>query len=104
MLLLVKSRFADDLESLTQNKILKIVEDFKIVYIEYKDQVLQSSEKLLFYRQTSNSFYPQNYLDVLRTQPSEKNYVKIIIGSHNLHIETGRYCKSKHRACLQILL
>ena len=47
MLLLVNPRFTEDSR-------YKDLADFKTAYLEHKDLVLQLSDKLLLYRQTSN--------------------------------------------------
>ena len=62
-------------------------------YVSYWNQTLQDSCKLSFYHSIKNNYSPSAYLDSTRKISMRRTLVKVIIGCHNLRVETGRYDK-----------
>ena len=54
---------------------------------------LQHSRKLSFYHSVKKNYSPFASLDSTRKKTLRRTLVKLRIGCHNLHVETGRYDK-----------
>ena len=57
-------------------------------------QKFQSSEKVGFYRVIKRQFFESKDIDILKNTRLRKDYVKLKLSNHSLHIETGRYCRT----------
>ena len=74
MLQFIDPRHANNLPSLTQNNIFKILDDLKAKNIKHMEKVLKFSEKLDFYRELKDIiFSEQKYLDILKNSNIRKH-------------------------------
>ena len=79
--------------SLSNSKIKQLVDLMKKKHASYWNQTLQHSRKLSFYHSIKKNYSLSAYLDATRKNPMRRTLVKLRIGCHNLHVETGRYDK-----------
>ena len=79
--------------SLSDSKIKQLVDLMKKKHVSYWNRTLQHSRKLRFYHSIKKNYSPSAYIDSTRKNPLRRTLVKLRIGCHNLHVETGRYDK-----------
>ena len=81
------------MESFEHDKIGKLFIDMKVACLNYWVHKFQSSEKLGFYRVKKRQLFESRDIDMLKNTRLTKNYVKLKLSNHSLHVETGRYCR-----------
>ena len=79
--------------SLSDSKVRQLVDLMKRKDVSHWNQTLQHSRKLSFYHSIKKNYSPSAYIDSTRKNPLRRTLVKLRIGCHNLHVETGRYDK-----------
>ena len=90
-----------NINNLADNSIFKTKEILQDRYKTYwtknlfNDSNTTNGNKLRDYRKYKHHFRKEEYLNILSLRKYRSSFAKLRLGSHKLHIETGRYSKEK---------